>query len=225
MNYGSSAINTIARDDIFSFYETYITNGLKMLKSTKELLLVKGVWQRSPYIPVPKEVEFVKKERFLQTWFGDQRPLSGIEIGSLFYNVVTNSIGVTLMNGFLQVTEKGDIHDFIKRGKAIAEKHIEVFTQLLKKDDLLPAASWNGGVTASKVSPFSEKLILSLISLLNNQGISNYGEAISNSFRKDLASDFARLAAEVGQYAEEGSKLLIHYGWMEQPPLGKGKVN
>lgn len=224
MNYGSSAINTIAREDVFSFFETYISEGLHLLKKSRDLLLHKGLWLRAPYIPIPKEVEFVKKESFLHTWIGKERPLSGTEIGSLFYNIINNSIGVMLMNSFLQVTQGKEIHNYFKRGKEIAEKHVEVLTQLLKQEDLVPATSWNGGITASNVPPFSEKLMLTFVSLLNAQGISNYGTAISNSTRKDLATDFARLSAEVGQYAEDGSKMLIHYGWMEQPPIGKGKV-
>ncbi|KAA0542425.1 DUF3231 family protein [Bacillus sp. BGMRC 2118] len=218
MNYGSLAINTIAREDIFNFYENFLTSSLKLLKDSRELLLVKGLWIRAPYIPLPKEVSFVKKESFLNGWLGVERPIAGIEIASVFYNLITNSLGLSLMNSFIQVTKTKELRDYFKRGKDIAEKHVRLMSERLNKENLPTPNTWNAGVTDSLEPPFSEKLMLFLISFLNAQGISNYGNAVSNSIRHDIGLDFTRLAAEVSKFGEDGTELLIKYGWFECPP-------
>lgn len=45
-----------------------------------------------------------------------------------------------------------------------------------------------------------------------------YGNALAFSPRHDIAANYARLAAEVGNYSEDGANILIDMGWMEQPP-------
>ncbi|GAE37523.1 DUF3231 family protein [Halalkalibacter akibai] len=218
LNYGSLAINTIAREDVFNFFEQFTSKALSLLNQSRKMLLTKGLWIRAPYIPPPRKVEFVKKESFLNGWFGDERPLAGIEIASIFYNLITNTIGHSLTKSFYQVTTKGEIQDYFKKGQEISEKHINILSKMLKKEDLFVPATWNAGVTDSTTPPFSEKLMLYFISFLNAQGLNNYGNAISNSIKRDVGADFSRLAAEVSAYGEEGIKLLIKNGWMEAPP-------
>lgn len=219
MNYASTAINTIARDDIFDLYGNIINQSTHLLNASRKLLLSKGLWLRAPYIPMPQEVSYVKKESFLNGWIGEEHPIAGIEIASLFYNLLTNTLGKALMTSFIQVSEKGEIHDIFVRGKDISAKHVDVLSSLLKKEDLPVPNSWNEGVTASSEPPFSEKLMLYMVSFLNAQGLANYGNAVSLSIKRDIGLDFTRLAAEVAQFAQDSTKLLIKKGWMETPPL------
>lgn len=218
LNFVSMAIDTIARDDIFTFFQNYSSESLTMLDDTRKLLLNKGLWIRAPYMPPPNEVEFVKKESFLNGWFGDTRPLVGIEIASLFYNQITNALGLIIMNSFIQVTETKEIKDYFLKGKNIAAKHIEVQGNIFKKEEVATPSTWNSGVTTATQAPFSEKLMLNLVAMLNAQGVSNYGIAISTSARRDIAMTFTTLAAEAAKYAEEGAQLLIEKEWMEAPP-------
>lgn len=164
LNYGSLAINTIAREDVFNFFEQFTSKALSLLNQSRKMLLTKGLWIRAPYIPPPRKVEFVKKESFLNGWFGDERPLAGIEIASIFYNLITNTIGHSLTKSFYQVTTKGEIQDYFKKGQEISEKHINILSKMLKKEDLFVPATWNAGVTDSTTPPFSEKLMLYFIS-------------------------------------------------------------
>jgi hypothetical protein len=182
------------------------------------LLLNKGLWLRPPYIPVPQTQEMVQKQSFLNGWFGDKRPLLGMEIGHLFYNIITNSIGLSLITSFVQVTKTVEVKKYFIRGKEISAKHIEVFSDVLKENQLPVPSSWNFGVTDSDESPFSERLMLSIITLLISQGINNYGIGLATSMRKDIGLHFTRLTAEILQYAEDGTNLMIDKGWMEQPP-------
>jgi len=42
--------------------------------------------------------------------------------------------------------------------------------------------------------------------------------ALSASPRRDIATEYSRLLAESGLYAEDGANLLIKHEWMERPP-------
>ncbi|WP_102261090.1 DUF3231 family protein [Mesobacillus jeotgali] len=225
MDYSSLAINTIARDDIFSFYENLVTQATKLLNDSRKLLLSKGLWVRAPYIPMPQSVSYVKKENLLNGWIGEKRPIAGIEIAGIFYNLVTNTLGQALMTSFIQVSKKGEIHNKFVRGKEIATKHVEVLATALKQENLPVPNTWNTGITASTEPPFSEKLMLNMVSFLNAQGLANYGSALSLSIKRDIGLDFTRLAAEVADFAQDSTELLIKKGWMETPPLAPKRSN
>ena len=218
LTFGSVAINTIAREDVFTFFERFIQEGVQTLRSSRELLLEKGLWIRSPYIPVPENVDTVKRESFLNGWIGEQRPIAGVEISNLFYNILTNTLGVSLTNSFIQTTNNKELKSLLLRGKEIALKHIDILSTSLQKEELPVPSAWNAGVTDSNEAPFSDKLILNLVSLLNAQGVANYGVAISTSMRRDLGLNFNRLSEEILKYAEDGTELLIKYEWLESPP-------
>ncbi|WP_100334183.1 DUF3231 family protein [Bacillus alkalisoli] len=218
LTFGSVALNTLAREDAFTFFERFIREGVQTLRSSRELLLNKGLWIRSPYIPVPENVDTVKRESFFDGWIGEQRPLVGVEIANLFYNILTNSIGVALMNSFIQTTKNKELKAYLLRGKEIALKHIDVLSTSLQKEELPVPSAWNAGITDSNEAPFSDKLILNLVCLLNAQGVSNYGVAISTTMRRDLGLNFNRLSEEVLKYAEDGTEILIKYEWLESPP-------
>ncbi|GLB60696.1 DUF3231 family protein [Cytobacillus sp. NCCP-133] len=49
----------------------------------------------------------------------------------------------------------------------------------------------------------------SSIPKLNSSGI---------NIRKDLVVRYAKMMAEVGNYANEGAKIMIDNGWLENPP-------
>ncbi|MBD8070100.1 DUF3231 family protein [Bacillus sp. PS06] len=216
--YSALALNTAAREDVTRHYEECLADSVEHVGKSRNLLLEKGLWLRAPYIPVPDHQEYVQKQSFLNGWFGDKRTLLGMEIGHLFYNIITNSIGLSLISSFIQTTSDEEIKTYFKRGKEISDKHIEVFSKVLKDEQLPVPSSWNFGVTESHEAPFSEKLMLGLITLLNSQGIHNYGVGLATSMRKDIALHFTRLAAEILQYSEDGTNIMIEKGWMEQPP-------
>lgn len=55
---------------------------------------------------------------------------------------------------------------------------------------------------------------------LNGSGIGHYGRSMGQSPRYDLGLLYIRLTAEIAEFAEEGAKLMIENGWLEQPPQG-----
>ena len=203
---------------MFTIFERLIRESTQTLRSARELLLEKGLWIRAPYIPVPERVDTVKRESFLNGWIGEQRPLVGVEISNLFYNILTNTLGVALMNSFIQTTSNKEVKAYLLRVKEIALKHIDILSTSLQKEELPVPSAWNAGITDSNEAPFSDKLILNLVSFLNAQGIANYGVAISTTMRRDLGLNIKRLSEEILKYAEDGTEMLIKYEWLESPP-------
>ncbi len=224
LNFASIAINTIAREDVFSFFEEYTREALSLLDTSRKLLLEKGLWVRSPYIPTPDAVEFIKKDSFLHGWFGDTSPLTGNEIAGVFYNILTNTVGMALMDSFIRVTNSDELKNYFSDGKKISQKHIETLSNVLKKEEIAVPSTWNAGITPSTTAPFSEKLMLNLVTFLNSQGMSNYGVAFSTSMRRDVGATYTKMIAEVAKFAEEGVTKLIEKGWMEAPPRAPKKA-
>ncbi len=60
--------------------------------------------------------------------------------------------------------------------------------------------------------------MLFFTSFMNTLGLQRYGRGLAMCQRRDLNAMFARMIVEAGALANEGSKLLIDHGWLEQPP-------
>ncbi|AJQ27907.1 DUF3231 family protein [Pelosinus fermentans] len=212
------ALSTASRQDIREFYIQTLHESIELNERVVKLMLEKGIYARSPYIPANKHVEFAKQQAFLGNVFKESRPLTAVEIMHVFMNIQTNIMGKAMITGFWQTASSPDIRSHFLRGKEIAQKHIEIFTKRLEADDLTGGSSMEPLITTVSQSPFSEKLMLFHISALIQMGIGNYGVAISTSQCYDLAIDYTRLMAEIALYAEDGANLMIKYGWLEEPP-------
>ncbi|OLO27893.1 hypothetical protein BTR23_18965 [Alkalihalophilus pseudofirmus] len=214
----TTALSVSARSDIVKLFENCLTASMALSRKAKEEMLSKGIFIRPPYIPLPNKIEFVQKQNFLTGWFGNRRPLNTNEITHLYLNIQRNHLGFALLTGFSQVSSSNEVKNYMLRGKGISENHIEVFSSVLRENEIPISLGWDSYVTDSTVSPFSEKLMMFHTSVLNGVGIGNYGIAMGESMRHDLNAHYARLAADIGHYAEDGINILINNEWMEQPP-------
>ncbi|MGG7619134.1 DUF3231 family protein [Bacillus coreaensis] len=163
-------------------------------------------------------MEFVEKQSFLAGWFGEQRPLTGLEVTHLYANIQTNKLGEAFCLGLAQVAKQEEIRDYMIRGVEICKKHITLFSEYLHSNFLPAPMTWDQEVTGSTDLPFSEKLIMFHVGLLSAAGMGNYGVAMSLSPRRDIAAMYARLIPEVGKFAEDGTNINIKHRWMEKPP-------
>ncbi|UOQ91543.1 DUF3231 family protein [Halobacillus shinanisalinarum] len=141
-----------------------------------------------------------------------------IEISSIYFNMIRNQLGLGTITGFSQVAELQVVRDHMKRGRDISAKHIEIFGSLLSEDLLPSASSWSTQPTASTTAPFSDKLMMLQVSALISSSIAHYGSSIGTSQRRDLATHYTRLMAELAAYAEDSANIMIDHGWLEEPP-------
>jgi hypothetical protein len=101
-----------------------------------ELALAKGVYSRPPTISISMQVDFVKNMDFFSGLIGKKRPLTVLEITHLFNNAETNAVGKAFITGLAQVAKSEEIKNYFLRGKAISEKFISLFCNVLAKEDV-----------------------------------------------------------------------------------------
>ncbi|TVY08058.1 DUF3231 family protein [Paenibacillus cremeus] len=128
-----------------------------------DCLLQKGLFARSPYVPYPKQIDFVQETSFIHDIFGKKRPLQTI----VCLNQQRNAIGQQLLIAFKQTAKSDDVKAYMDEGIKLSSSLMETFASLLKEDDLIPPSYSGLGVTDSPEAPFSEKLMLSLMTSLN----------------------------------------------------------
>ncbi|MDR3563700.1 MAG: DUF3231 family protein [Negativicutes bacterium] len=206
------------RQDVREFYYACERSVMELNERVIQVHLSKGVFIRAPYLPIPKQVEFVQAPNFMGGLTGSLRPLNAMELMHLFANVQTNAMSRALLIGFSQVAECKDVRQFMVRGQEISKKHIEVLSKLFIADDLSAPETWDSEVTDSTVAPFSDKLMMMHVISLVATGMANYGVALGASTRIDVAADYGRLMAETAQFGEDGAQIMIKHGWLEQPP-------
>jgi hypothetical protein len=131
-----------------------LNESARLLNKATEIMLTKGTFIRAPFIPKHKMVEFVQKQNYLEGWFGHRRPLNVVEMSNIYFNLIQNQLGRTLLIGFSQVAKSKKVQDFMVRGRNIADKQVEIFGSLLSKDYLPSASSWSTIPTDSTIPPF-----------------------------------------------------------------------
>jgi len=208
------------RKDILSFNSKCLTSAIELHNEAAEIMLQKGIATRPPYIPYPKEIEFVHKQSFILEMLGS-RSLEATEVTNLYSNLLTNNFGSCIAAGFAQTTNSKEVRDYFLRGRGIALKQKKVFEDYLESHSLPTPTilAINQDVMPIAESPFSEKLMMYHFGLMCHTGVGNYGIAISASMRSDLITDYSRLIMEVLKYSEDGLNIMIKNGWFERPPM------
>ncbi|MBP1994139.1 DUF3231 family protein [Paenibacillus eucommiae] len=216
--YGESS-----RDDVRKLLKKHLDDLEMVDQKATELLLAKGIYSYPPFIPVPKQVDFVKKQNFLTGFFGNKRPLSAIEIRQLFHTALQNALGKAMLMGFSQVAKSKDIRNYFEKGKEISNKFYKEVTDVLNDEDISIPSTFDGEVFDTTEPPFSDRLMLLHVLILGSYGIGNYGMGLGTIHRRDLAALFARMMAESSLYSEDGANIMIENGWLEQPPLAPNR--
>jgi hypothetical protein len=218
LNSNSLALSAAARTDIREFYTECLVSTARISNRAADILLSKGLYIRPPYITTNNERDFVKEQNFLRGFLGKHRPLLAAEIDQLFTSSINNLLGKALLTGFRQVARSEQIRSYISRGIEIAGKQVEIFSSILKKEDIHAPAHWDTFVTDSTTPPFSDKLMMYHVVLLSSLGIGNSANSMASSLRHDLTATYARLMVEASNFAEDGVNIMIDNGWFEEPP-------
>jgi hypothetical protein len=220
-HYGSTT-SKVAHKDVVDYFTTGLKSVTILFKKSLNMMLTKGIYDRPPKIPYQDKALFVKEQSYLGEWFGKQRPLNTLELGEIFFVVERNYIGLNLLLGFIQVMEDKEIKQFLIKGKELCKKQISIFNDLLLKEDLFEISPVPMEFTDSTKSPFSDKLIMFLISMTTSASIPLLAYALSVSMRKDLVIHYSRIIAEVMLFGEDGARIIIKNHWLEEPP---GAIN
>jgi hypothetical protein len=220
-------MNMAYQDNVMEIYEGLTSTTQKIYKSSTLYLLERGILTLPPKVTMPKSSEFIESKSYLNGFnpFNDKRALNDIELGYLHHGIETNNIGMQLITGFAQCAEDKEVKQYFVKGKELAKKQIKVFGDILLESDVQFSATSGSTVTTSKVAPFSQKLMMFCIYLLNGFGIVGSSFGTIFSLRKDVSMKTALIAKDIYFYADEGVKIMIKNGWLEEPPQMEDRPN
>jgi rubrerythrin len=217
------SVGTSIRADLRKYYITCNTETMMLYDNTINTMLTKGLFTRPPVLSPPAAIDFVKHQTFLTGWFGDRRPLTGIEIGDITFNMNKMNLHVALKVGFSQVAKSEKVRKFINRGTEISNKHLGIFTNILREEKLNTPMSWQSFVTNSTTPTFSDKFMMYQVQLSTQLAIAFYGTALSVTSRRDIGLKYLELIMELTKFGEDGVNLMIDNGWLEEPPKGSDR--
>ena len=213
------AVPLVTRSDMLDFFTHILRSTVDLMREINFVLEEKSFLVRPPLIPLPPRSEIVESEKYLSGFFGGpKRPLQALEIAHLHDNLENNLTSRTVLAGFAQVAGTDKARRYFIRGGEIAEKHVQIFGEIMGNEQLPTPPTLNHLVTESTVSPFSDKLMVFHKLDMFAMRIRSYANSMAVSPRHDLAATYGRLMLEVGKYAEDGAKMMIDAGWMEKPP-------
>ncbi|TLS51151.1 DUF3231 family protein [Paenibacillus antri] len=214
----AGALSTSARRDQREYFKQCNAETAELFDRVVDAMVRKGLYVRPAILHAPQTVDFVEKQNYLAGWFGRERPLNAIEIGSVFYNMIKVDLKTVLEMAFSQVVQSDEVRKYMQRAVQLCQEQFMVLEQRLAEDDLPPPRKWESEVTNSTTPAFSDKLMLFHVVTLLSASAAFYGAGLSVSQRRDLAVQYSRLIGEMGLLAEDGVNLMIKNGWMEQPP-------
>lgn len=218
MSIYSVAIPLMTRKDIRDFFVRALHDTSNLIVDVNEALLSKHALMNPPVIPPPPRIDFVTKQSFLNVFFGHARPLQGLEIAHLYGNILNDITSKAIMIGFSQVAKSEKVRQYLERGKKLNQKHIDLMSDKLSKDELPSPSLIDHLVRPSTESPFSDKLIVFHKIDMFSMKIREYANGISLDGRKDIGALFAKCILDVSLFVEDGANIMIELGWMEQPP-------
>jgi hypothetical protein len=208
------------RKDIEEFFIGLTAKSQEMNSLSTQLLLEKGVLVRPALVSMPKEVHFVNDKNYMDGfhWFSEKRSLNTVEVSLIHHAIETNLIGMQLMIGFAQVATNPEVQDYFVKGMKLSKK-IEIdLGEFLRESYIEPPATHAGKATTSKTAPFSDKLMMYNSSLLASFGLGSNALGGAFSLRSDLPAKMGLLAKDIFTFAQDGGKIMIKNGWMEEPP-------
>lgn len=212
------AIPLMTRLDVREFFTNLIESTIRLLNQVNDLLIEKGLMMKIPNIPIQEKVEFVRKQNYLNGFFGEVRPLHALEVAHLCDNIENNAVSKALLLGFSQVAKTDEVRKFLNKGKELTIKHMEECARLLHAEDLPSPPLIDNLVTTSTFSPFSDKLILFHKIDMFSMRMRSYGNSSSVNGRHDIGLMYAKLFLEISLYVNDGAKIYIDHGWMEKSP-------
>lgn len=220
------ALATSAKTSVRDWLSKAIQTSTEMYNKASSVLLSKGLFVRPPYVLTTNEIDFIDQKNYKRGLLTTHpRTINVIEISHVYANIETNLVGQVLLTGLAQVAKAKEVRKYCNRGKELATKHVQFFSNILTDDDIPVPMPSDLRVSNTTTAPFSDKLIMFHTSLLVQSSTSNYSTAAAASLRTDIATKYIRLAAEVTGYANDGVIIMINHSWLEEPPQAINKKN
>ncbi|ADU32149.1 DUF3231 family protein [Evansella cellulosilytica] len=208
------------RKDIRDLYKQLTFDGQSIYDKCTGFLLDKGILSRPPYVSMPKGYPFVQDQDYLSGYhlLKETRSLNTTEVSLLHHAIETNLTGMQLMIGFAQSARNEEVKKYFVKGMELSKEVETTLGDFLRKDFIEPPATHAGKVTASKVPPFSDKMMMYITNLLSTFGLGSNALGGAFSLRSDLPITMAQIGQKIYFFAKEGGEIMIKNRWLEEPP-------
>jgi hypothetical protein len=210
------------REDINILFEDLTALTQKYYRICSQYLLEKGLLVRTPFVSMPKSVEFVKNKDYLSASIlnplTQKRTLNTIEVAHLHKGIEANLTGLQMILGFAQCANEKEVKKFFHEGAELAKGIIKEISELMIQDGLPVPQTPGGNTTRSTVAPFSDKLMMYCTSLFCSFSLGSSSLGTAFSLRNDLPAKMSIFTKDVFEYAHKGAKIMIKNGWTEEPP-------
>jgi hypothetical protein len=216
-------LGKIETPEVLAYFKNCLNNAADLYQEITEVIWKKGYQHQAVHIPVPQKVEMIENKSFLNGWWGEQRPLTAIEIDNLILSLRGVILAKTMYIMLLQISKDAKVQKFCKKGKELCGKRVERFQSLNTAENIPFQATYESEINNSTASPFSDRLIMFEAMSLAEIAIIRYGNALSSVTRHDLSSMLGAYIVETGAFLNNGLKLLIEKQWVEQPPMAAAK--
>lgn len=164
-NYGT-AISLSPREDIRNFFTDSMISSIDLSNKIDNLLLEKRIYLKTPHIPTTEKVEFAEDKSIMGRIIGNKRPLTAMEITSIFNCSMVTSVSEAYILGMAQTLQDASLKDFANRVKKTLKEQTETLNDILHKEDLSFPPNLNNEVLNSSKPIFSDRLHCSLAILL-----------------------------------------------------------
>jgi hypothetical protein len=213
-------MNMAYNNQVMKIYEGLTSTTQRVYMLSTQYLLEKGILSLPPKATMPKTTEFIENKKYMSGFnlFAEKRVLNDIELGILHHAIESNNIGMQLLIGFAQCAKTKDVKEYFVKGIELCKKQIKTFEEILLDSNVHFSATTGSTVTISTIAPFSEKLMMHCVFLLN--GFSVVGNSFGTFFslRNDIIMKNALIAKDIFFYGQEGIEIKIKHGWYEEPP-------
>jgi len=210
------------REDVNILFEDLTALTQKYYRICSQYLLEKGLLVRTPFVSMPKSVEFVKNKDYLSANtlnpLSQKRTLNTVEVAHLHKGIEANLTGLQMIFGFAQCASDNEVKKFFHEGAELAKGIIKEISELMIQDGLPIPQTPGGNATSSTVAPFSDKLMMYCTSLFCSFSLGSNSLGTAFSLRNDLPAKMSIFTKDVFEYAHKGAKIMIKNGWTEEPP-------
>lgn len=110
------------------------------------------------------------------------------------------------------------IRQFFTKGQELTTKAIETYSHYLTESHLKSPAILDPLVIPTKISPFSDKLMLFHEIDHFTIRVRDFANSLAVNGRHDLSASYLKIFTTICWFVQEGGNLLVENGWMERIP-------
>ena len=216
-NYGT-AISSSPRQDVRKLFTDSMGTTIDLLNKIDDTALEKGIYYKTPSIPVVKQQEIAEDKSIMGRFIGHKRPLTAIEISGVFNCSLADSVANAQLLGMAQTVQDDNIRRFLDKARNRVKEQIERLNDVLQKESLAVPPSFESEVLNSSTPAFSDKLSLFFCYVTIADLLAYFSVAKLGIMRKDLFLLMSELSGEILMLIKDAVDLMMEKGWFEEMP-------